>query len=94
MKLTRTEMADGLKNLAKFAEWTRDSVGDFHRYGHMFGAVPGTNVFTFVLEDALRQRGITLAQFRAGDMTNPSQIAGPKTEGGKLNLMNFWRKHR
>jgi hypothetical protein len=39
-------------------------IEDFHRYGHVFGASPGANVFTFVLEDALRHRGMTLAQFR------------------------------
>jgi hypothetical protein len=59
------ELSQALKELAAYIEWERESIEDFHRYGYMFDATPGSNVFTFVLEDALRHRGITLEQFRA-----------------------------
>jgi hypothetical protein len=58
------ELGEALKELAAYIEWERESIEDFHRYGHTFGASPGSNVFTFVLQDALRQRGMTLDQFR------------------------------
>lgn len=59
------ELHEALKELGRFIKWEWETIEDFHAYGHRFGGSPGSNVFTFVLEDALRHRGMTLEQFRA-----------------------------
>lgn len=63
--MTLPQLSEALKHLAAWIDWERESLEDFHRYAHMFGGAPGSNVFTFVLEDALRHRGMMLQQFRA-----------------------------
>lgn len=57
-------LAEALKEAARWAEWDMESLEDFHAYAHMFDGQPGDNVYTFVLRDALRERGLTLQQFR------------------------------
>ena len=58
------QIAEALKEAAKWAEWELESINDFHEYAQRFGGTPGGNVFTYVLRDALRFRGLTLEQFR------------------------------
>ena len=58
------EIAEAMEQALDWLKWERESLEEFHAYAHMFGGQPGSNVFTFVLEDALRHRGRTLAQFR------------------------------
>lgn len=66
---TIKELIDALRpaeEILQWLRWERESLEDFHAYARTFHGTPGSNVFTFVLEDALRQRGLTLEQFRAG----------------------------
>ena len=58
------ELTEALKELTAYIEWERETIDAFHRYAHRFGGSPGSNVFMFVLEDALRWRGMTLEQFQ------------------------------
>lgn len=59
------ELSEAITELQNWLNWNRDSLGDFHRYAHRFKGTPGSNVFTFVLQDALRYRGLTLEQFQS-----------------------------
>jgi hypothetical protein len=65
------ELKDALGQLADFIAWERETLEDFHRYAHRFGGRPGSNVFQFALEDALRYRGVTLEQFRTEISPSP-----------------------
>ena len=58
------QLAAALRTAADWATWERDSLEDFHAYAHRFGCAAGINVYQFVLEDALRHRGLTLDQLR------------------------------
>jgi hypothetical protein len=64
VKMNLRELSDALHQIVTYIDWERESLEDFHGYAHMFHGMPGANVFTFVLEDALRHRGMTLEQFR------------------------------
>jgi hypothetical protein len=59
------ELASAVRTAAQFLSWEAQSLADFHNYAQKFGGPPGGNVFEFVLVDALRNRGLTLEQFRA-----------------------------
>lgn len=49
---------------AAWMEWEIETIEDFHHFAYEFGACPGSNVFQFVLLDALRHRGVTLEELR------------------------------
>jgi hypothetical protein len=59
-------LAEASADITRWLTWELESLEDFHRYAQLFGGKPGGNVYTFVLEDALRSQGLTLAQFRDG----------------------------
>lgn len=58
-------LADSARTIAKWLEWERESLEDFHAYAQKFGGKPGANVYEFALRDALVARGLTLEQFRS-----------------------------
>lgn len=71
------QMAKMLHQASLWAERESEVLDDFHAYAHMFGGEPGSNVFLFVLEDALRHRnGLTLEEFRAKWKERAGRTAG------------------
>lgn len=49
------------------SHWIDDEIAmveDVHHYAHEFGASPGSNVFEFLLKDALAHHDMTIAQLR------------------------------
>ena len=63
--MTIKDVAAALTQASDYFNWEHQYLDDFHRYAHKFGGEPGGNVLHFLLEDALRLRGLTLEQFRA-----------------------------
>lgn len=61
---TLRDLRDLFSDNAGWIESEIETIEDFHHFGHEFGATPGSNVFEFVLLDALRHRGMTLEQLR------------------------------
>lgn len=59
------EMQEGARDIVSFLTWHRESLELFHEYAQRFGGTPGSDVFLFVLENALRLQGMTLEQFKA-----------------------------
>lgn len=55
---------NALQAVDQLLEWEMDIVEDFHLFAHRFGAQPGSNVYEFVLHNALKFRGLTLEQLR------------------------------
>jgi hypothetical protein len=58
------DLSEALGELKEWVDWERELIDDFHVYAQRFQFRPGANVFQCVLEDALRYRGLTLAQLR------------------------------
>ena len=58
------QLQDALLSTAEMIRWERETLEDFHHFSHEFGGSPGGNVFEFVLQDALRHRGMTRGQLR------------------------------
>jgi hypothetical protein len=63
--LNTKELIAAMKQVQVWLEFEHDSLELFHAYSHRFGATPGTDVFMFVLKDALAHRGMTLEQLKA-----------------------------
>jgi transcriptional regulator with XRE-family HTH domain len=63
-------LATAARTIAKWLEWDREVIEDFHAYAHRFGGSPGGNVYEFVLREALSNRGLTLEQFRASNVAD------------------------
>ena len=62
---TLRDLRDMMLDAAGWMEWEIETIEDFHHFGHEFGASPGSNVFQFVLLEALRHRGMTLKELCA-----------------------------
>jgi hypothetical protein len=62
--MTLSEAAKTLRQVAEWIDWDIESINLIHGYAHEFGAKPGSNVFLFLLTDALERRGITMEQFQ------------------------------
>jgi hypothetical protein len=60
-----SEVISALTQVVRVLESEVEVIDGFHNYAQKFGGSPGGNVFGFVLEDALRLRGITLEEFNA-----------------------------
>jgi hypothetical protein len=63
--MTAKQLAQALREAARWAEWESEIINDYHEYCQRFRFDPGRNVFELVLIDALRSRGLTLERFRA-----------------------------
>ena len=63
-------LAAALKEAARWADWELESLELFHAYAHRFGSVAGSNVYLFVLKDALRSHGLTIEQFKESEDEN------------------------
>lgn len=64
--MTLKELRQALDEISRWLDWDKETINDFHAYAQRFGGVPGSNVYTFVLTEALKGRGLTLEQFKAG----------------------------
>lgn len=62
--MTLKELRQALDEISRWLDWDTEMINDFHTYAQRFGGDPGSNVYTFVLTEALRGRGLTLEQFR------------------------------
>lgn len=62
---TLRDIRDAMLDAAQWMDWEIELMDDFHKYSHKFGGTPGSNVFEFVLRDALLHHGLSLEQFRA-----------------------------
>lgn len=62
--MTMTVIGKALKAAAEWVDWERETINDFHLFAQRFGSTPGSNVYDFVLRDALRFRGLTIEQLR------------------------------
>lgn len=62
--MTIKELKQACKEISRWLQWNSETLNDFHAYAQRFGGKPGGNVYTFVLTEALRSRGLTLEQFR------------------------------
>lgn len=58
------QMSEAAIEIARWLDWDRSVIDDFHRYAQRFNASLGCNVYEFALRDALRLRGLTLEQLR------------------------------
>jgi hypothetical protein len=67
------ELAERLREVASYIDWESEVIDDAHLYAQRFGASAGSNVFEFVLQDALRYRGETLERMRAAGKTPEGQ---------------------
>jgi hypothetical protein len=56
-------LAESAAEIEQWLSWEKESLELFHAYGQLLGCTPGGNVYMFVLEDALKGRGITMRQF-------------------------------
>ncbi len=61
--MTISELRRASIQITSYLLWNAESLERFHEYAQMFGGRPGGDVYTLVLEDALRARGLTLQQF-------------------------------
>lgn len=59
-------LAAAAASIKRWLEWEEESLELFHAYAQRYGCPGGANVYLFVLEDALKTRGRTLEQFKAG----------------------------
>lgn len=57
------QLAEASDQITTWLRWEQESLSDFHAYGQAFG-VAGNDVYSLVLADALRFRGLTLEQLR------------------------------
>jgi hypothetical protein len=65
------DLLDASKEITKWLEWDLRVIDDAHRYCHRFHAGQASaNVYTTILEDALRAHGLTLEQFRANEINS------------------------
>lgn len=64
-RMSMKELHAAARQIADWIEWGGEAISLFHHYAHTYGASPGENVYLFVLEEALRSHGVTLAQFKA-----------------------------
>lgn len=62
--MTIKELKVALAEISRWLDWDTETINDFHAYAQRFDGKPGSNVYTFVLTEALRGRGLTLEQFR------------------------------
>ena len=58
-----SDVISALKQAAHVIEMEQDVIDATHEYAQQFGGQPGGNVFRFLLEDALKDKGWTLDDF-------------------------------
>lgn len=63
---TIPQLAKAAKVMARWLEWEKETLALFHEYAQRFGTPAGQNVYLFVIRDALKHRGMTLEEFKAG----------------------------
>lgn len=61
---TNADIAATMRLVADVMEWQHGTIEDFQAYAHRYGGMAGDDVYRFVLDDALRLRGISLEELR------------------------------
>ena len=84
-----TELRRALVEIGRFLEWEQDLIDHYHAYARQFGCPAGGNIHKFVLEDALRFRGLSLQRFQTqvkGWFEDPNYNAAVFQEAAKRTI--------